>query len=157
MSVKRPPELTWQDKAILVAIPLVVFTIFMLANYLSRDLTVADAFEQKLVDVDVRDGGNIMQVYPVVATDTVSCRVKTRDGKIDFDFVYPIQASETIRFELGHTVQFFGQYKYDAKGGTVTAPYKTKTGRMNGWTIYENKRYIGMNPGDPASTEPQGM
>lgn len=84
MSVKRPPELTWQDKAILVAIPLVVFTIFMLANYLSRDLTVADAFEQKLVDVDVRDGGNIMQVYPVVATDTVSCRVKTRDGKIDF-------------------------------------------------------------------------
>ena len=48
MSVKRPPELTWQDKAILVAIPLVVFTIFMLANYLSQGLTVADAFEQKL-------------------------------------------------------------------------------------------------------------
>ncbi|KAF1081327.1 MAG: hypothetical protein GQF41_2133 [Candidatus Rifleibacterium amylolyticum] len=138
---KRPPELTWQDKAILVAIPIVVFTIFILANYFSQDLTVAAAFEQKLPEAEVRDGGNIVQVYPQVATDSVSCRIKTRDNLAEFDFTYNITGSETIRFDVGRLVQFYGQYIYDHRGGHVYAPYKGKSGRMTGWAIYENQRY----------------
>jgi len=138
---KRAPELTWQDKAILVAIPIVVFTIFILANYFSQDLTVADAFEQKLPDTEVRDGGNIVQVYPLVATDTLSCRIKTRDNLAEFDFTYNVTGSETFRFEVGRAIQFYGQYKYDPKGGQVYAPYKGKSGRMTGWITYENQRF----------------
>lgn len=138
---KRPPELTWQDKAILIAIPVVVFTIFILANYFSQDLTVADAFEQKLPEAEVRDGGHIVQVYPVIATDSVSCRVKTRDNRMEYDFTYNITGSETMRFDVGRLLQFYGQYRYDPKGGHVTAPYKGKSGRMTGWVIYENMRY----------------
>jgi hypothetical protein len=150
LSSKRPPVLTWQDKAILIAIPLVVLGVFILANHFSQDLTVADAFEQQLKEVDVRDGGSVIQLYTPIATDTLSCRIKSRDGKVDFDLIYPIQASETIKFELGRSVQFFGQYEHNEKGGTVTAPYKTKSGRMNGWTIYENHRYTGINSGETA-------
>ena len=63
---KSPPELTWQDKAILVAIPVVVFTIFILANYFSQDLTVNEAFQQELAVAEVRDGGSVIQIYPQV-------------------------------------------------------------------------------------------
>lgn len=138
---KRPPELTWQDKAILVAIPIVVFTIFILANYFSQDLTVADAFEQQLPEAEVRDGGNVVQVYPLIATDTISCRLKARDGRNEFDFNFSVTGSETIKFEPGRLVQFYGKFRYDQKGGSVTAPYKGKSGRMTGWAIYENKRF----------------
>jgi len=138
---KRPPELTWQDKAILVAIPLVVFTIFILANHFSQDLTVADAFEQQLPETEVRDGGNIVQLYPMTATDTVRCRVKSRDNRVEYDFSYQITGSETLKFEVGRLVQFYGKYKFDTRGGSVTTPYKGKSGRMNGWAIYENHRY----------------
>ncbi len=138
---KRPPELTWQDKAILVAIPIVVFTIFILANYFSQDLTVADAFEQQLPEAEVRDGGNIIQLYQQVATDTVSCRLKSRDNRIEYDFHYQITGSETLKLEVGRLVQFYGKYKFDARGGAVTTPYKGKSGRLNGWAIYENHRY----------------
>lgn len=138
---KRPPELTWQDKAILVAIPIVVFTIFILANYFSQDLTVYDAFEQQLPEAEVRDGGNVMQIYPQTATDSVSCRLKTRDNRNEFDFTFSITGSDTIRFEPGRLVQFYGKYKFDPKGGSVTAPYKGKSGRMTGWAIYENRRF----------------
>ncbi len=138
---KRPPELTWQDKAILVAIPIVVFTIFILANYFSQDLTVADAFDQQLPEAEVRDGGNIVQLYPQTATDTISCRLKSRDNRVEFDFNYQVTGSETIKFQVGRLVQFFGRYKFDPRGGSVTTPYKGKSGRMNGWAIYENFRY----------------
>ena len=139
---KRPPELSWHDKAILVAIPIVVFTIFILANYFSQDLDVASAFEQKLSDVLVRDGGHVVKVYPKVATDSVSCRLRARDNKTEFDFIFNITASETIKFEVGHLVQFYGQYNHDPKGGSVAAPYKGKSGRMTGWAIYENHRFV---------------
>lgn len=138
---KRPPELTWQDKAILVAIPIVVFTIFILANYFSQDLTISGAFEQQLPEAEVRDGGNVIQIYPQVATDSVSCRLKTRDNLNEFDFVFSITGSDTIKFEPGRLVQFFGKYNYNPKGGVVTAPYKGKSGRMTGWAIYENHRF----------------
>ena len=148
---KRPPELTWQDKAILVAIPIVVFTIFILANYFSQDLTVADAYEQQLPDSEVRDGGNIVQIYPQTATDTVGCRLKSRDNRVEYDFNYKITGSETFHFEVGRLVQFYGKYKYDPKGGNVTTPYKGKSGRMNGWAIYENHRY---SPKDDTGDSP---
>ena len=148
---KRPPELTWQDKAILVAIPIVVFTIFILANYFSQDPTVADAYEQQLPDSEVRDGGNIVQLYPQTATDTFSCRLKSRDNRVEYDFNYKITGSETFHFEVGRLVQFYGKYKYDPKGGSVTTPYKGKSGRLNGWAIYENHRY---SPKDDSGDSP---
>ena len=138
---KRPPELTWQDKAILIAIPIVVFTIFILANYFSQDLNVGSAFEQQLPKAQVRDGGHIVKVYPPVATDSVSCRLKSREGNTEFDFVYNVTGSETIRFELGRLVQFFGEYTYSPQGGKVEAPFKGKSGRLTGWAIYENQRF----------------
>ncbi|NCB40253.1 MAG: DUF3465 domain-containing protein [Erysipelotrichia bacterium] len=145
---KSPPELTWQDKAILVAIPVVVFTIFILANYFSQDLTVNEAFQQELAVAEVRDGGSVIQIYPQVATDSVSCRLKTRESNTEFDFVFQITASETIKFEVGRLVQFYGQYKHSPKGGTVTSPYKGKSGRMSGWAIYENHRYSAKEEAD---------
>jgi hypothetical protein len=138
---KKPPELTWQDKAILVAIPIVVFTIFILANYFSQDLNVAGAFEQQLPKAQVRDGGNVVKVYPQIATDSVSCRLKSREGNVEYDFVYNITGSETLRFDLGRLVQYFGEYTYSPQGGKVTAPFKGKSGRWTGWAIYENRRY----------------
>ena len=139
----------WQDKVILVAIPIVVFTIFILANYLSKDLTVADAFEQQLPEAEVRDGGNIVQIYPQTATDTVSCRLKSRDNPQEFDFIYQITGSETLKLEVGRLVQFYGKYKYDPKGGQITTPYKGKSGRLSGWAIYENYRYTPKDASDP--------
>ncbi|GAB4279130.1 MAG: hypothetical protein Kow0029_22870 [Candidatus Rifleibacteriota bacterium] len=139
---KKPPELTWQDKAILIAIPIVVFTIFILANYFTQDLTVLGAFEQQLPKAQVRDGGTIIQVYPQVATDSISCRLKARDSNHEYDFIFNITGSETMRFEVGRLVQFYGEYTYDPKGGKVEAPFKGKSGRMTGWAIYENRRYL---------------
>lgn len=138
---KKPPELTWQDKAILIAIPIVVFAIFILANYFSQDLNVMGAFEQQLPKAQVRDGGHIVKVYPQTATDTVSCRLKSREANFEFDFAYTITGSETMRFELGRLVQFFGEYTYNPQGGKVEAPFKGKSGRLTGWAIYENQRY----------------
>jgi hypothetical protein len=147
---KRPPELTWQDKAILVAIPIVVFTIFILANYFSQDLSVPDAYAQQLPKALVRDGGNIVQVYPQTATDSAMCRLRARDNKTEYDFIFNITGSETIQFEVGRLLQFYGEYEYDMKGGKVTAPYKDKdkSGRMIGWAIYENHRYVPQNEKD---------
>lgn len=139
---KKAPELTWQDKAILIAIPIVVFTIFILANYFSQDLNVASAFEQQLPKAQVRDGGNVVKVYPQVATDSVSCRLKSRDSNHEYDFVFNVTGSDTIRFEIGRLVQFYGEYTHDPKGGKVEAPFKGKSGRMTGWAIYENHRYV---------------
>jgi hypothetical protein len=147
---KKPPELTWQDKAILIAIPIVVFTIFILANYFSQDLTVMSAFEQQLPKAQVRDGGHIVKIYPQTATDTVSCRLKSREANFEYDFVYNVTGSETMRLELGRLVQFFGEYTYDQKGGKVDAPFKGKSGRLTGWAIYENHRFT------PKEEEDQG-
>lgn len=139
---KKPPELTWQDKAILIAIPIVVFTIFILANYFSQDLNVAAAFEQQLPVAQVRDGGNVVMVYPQVATDSISCRLKSREGNQEYDFIFNITGSDTMKFEIGRLVQFYGEYNYNPKGGKVEAPFKGKSGRLSGWAIYENHRYL---------------
>lgn len=142
---KKPPEMTWQDKAILVAIPIVVFTIFILANHFSKDVTIADAVSQKLPDVIVRDGGHITQIYPQTATDTISCRLMARDNKTQFDFRFVITGSETMHLQVGRLIQFYGKYKYNQKGGLVTAPFKGKSGRTTGWAVYENHRYLPQN------------
>lgn len=139
---KKPPEITWQDKAILIAIPIVVFTIFILANYFTQDLNVASAFEQQLPKAQVRDGGNIIKVYPLVATDSISCRLKARDSNLEYDFLFNITGTDTMQFEIGRLVQYFGEYTYDKQGGKVEAPFKGKSGRLTGWAIYENHRYL---------------
>lgn len=139
---KKPPELTWQDKAILIAIPIVVFTIFILANYFSQDLNVTSAYEQQLPKANVRDGGKVVKVYPAIASDSVSCRLKSRTGSLEYDFVFNVTATETLNFEIGRLVQFYGEYTYSPDGGKVEAPYKGKSGRMTGWAIYENRRYV---------------
>lgn len=138
---KRPPELSWEDKAILIAIPIVVFTIFVLANHFSQDVTVYGAFENKLEKAVVRDGGNIIQIYPEIATETISCRLQTKENDHEFDFVFTHTATDTIKFEMGRQIQFYGEYEYNEKGGTVTAPYQGKSGRMSGWAIYDSKRF----------------
>lgn len=141
MAIKRPPELSWQDKAILITIPVVVFTIFILTNYFSQDLTVKDALDSKLSKVNVRDKGIIIQVYQQTSTDRVKCRLKDSNSPAEYDFVYNITGSETLKLEVGRAIQFYGQYSYDQRGGTVTTPYKGKSGRYDGWAIYGNSRY----------------
>lgn len=142
---KRPPELTWQDKAILITIPLVVFVIFIVTNYVSRDLTVSDAFLQQLPEGDVRDGGNIVKIIQLpaeeIASITQQCRVRSRDGQTEFTFVYRPVATETLDLKVGRVMQFYGHYTYDRTGGTVTVPFKGKSGREVGWVVYESKRY----------------
>ncbi|MBF0498636.1 MAG: DUF3465 domain-containing protein [Candidatus Riflebacteria bacterium] len=141
---KAPPELTWQDKAILVVIPIVVFVIFILANYVSKDLTVSDAFEQKLPKAQVRDAGTIIELSGESSPGSHSvqlCRLRSRDGLHDFTFQYNIQGSDTMKLEVGRLMQFFGEYKFDAKGGILEVPFKGKSGRMSGWAVYENRRY----------------
>lgn len=138
---KRPPELTWQDKAILTAIPLIVFIIFIVANYFTQDNTVLVAFEQKMNEVPVRDGGTILKVYPEVATDTISCRLATLDGTHEFKFTFNRSERDDVVFEPGRQLHFYGEYIFDDEGGTVTAPYRGKSGRMSGWMIYGSQRF----------------
>ncbi|MFZ2956582.1 MAG: DUF3465 domain-containing protein [Candidatus Ozemobacteraceae bacterium] len=141
---KAPPELTWQDKSILVVIPVVVFVIFILANYVSKDLTVADAFEQKLSKVQVRDAGTIAELLPDLRTGSQTsqlCRLRSRDGLHEFTFQFNAQATETMKLEIGRMVQFYGEFKCDPKGGVIEVPFKGKSGRMSGWAVYENHRY----------------
>jgi hypothetical protein len=147
---KRPPELTWQDKAILITIPLVVLAIFVLSNFLSRDLGVSDAFQQRLPKSEVRDGGSITQVLPVdpVATSTLQCRVRTRDGSTEFLLRIHALATHTPNLQVGRQIQFFGEYSFDEKGGAVDAPFKGKSGRSNGWVIYDSERYYHPDSGD---------
>ena len=141
--MKRPPELSWQDKAILISLPVVVFVIFILTNYYSKDPTIADAFEGKVSGIGVRDGGRIIQIYPQTATDSVKVRMQTLDSAKAFDFVYKITASETLKPELGQIIQFYGQYNYDQNGGNITIPYKGKSGQIEGWAFYKGQRYSG--------------
>lgn len=151
MTTKKAPALTWQDKAILITIPVVVFTIFIVANYVGQDPTVEEAFESQLSKVVVRDGGIITQVYPQTATDTVKCRLAAKDKGVQYDFVYNITGSETLALEVGRQIQFYGEYDYSTTGGTVTTPYKGKSGRWDGWAIYGNNRYL---PKTPENTKP---
>lgn len=146
MTIKRPPELTWQDKAILITIPVVVFTIFILANYLGQDATVEDAFASQLKSIEVRDGGIIKQIYPQTATDSIRCRLESKEKTIQYDFVYNITGSETLKLEVGRMIQFYGRYEYDQNGGVVTTPYKGKSGNYDGWAIYGNNRYTAQQP-----------
>ncbi|MBF0545878.1 MAG: DUF3465 domain-containing protein [Candidatus Riflebacteria bacterium] len=141
---KRVPELTWQDKAILVVIPIVVLVIFIAANHLTKDLTVYDAFSQRLPKIEVRDGGMIHEVLPITKNGTESsqiCRVQNREGSHEFTFVYHVQGSETMNLQPGRLLQFYGEFKFDEKGGTIEIPYKGKSGRLAGWAVYENHRY----------------
>lgn len=150
--MKRPPELSWQDKAILISLPVVVLVIFILTNYYSKDPSVDDVYNGQINGVSVRDGGRIIQIYPQTATDTVKFRMKTLNGLRDFDFIYKITASETLIPELGGIVQFYGQYTYDPKGGSITVPYKGKSGQYEGWAVYGKNRYTG--PKAPSSNKP---
>ncbi|MBF0408201.1 MAG: DUF3465 domain-containing protein [Candidatus Riflebacteria bacterium] len=141
---KRAPELSWEDKAILVVIPVVVLIIFVVANYITGDLTVKDAFDQKLPKVEVRDGGIIHQVLPPeksASGTALLCRIKTRDGAHEFTFKYNVQASETMNLQPGRAIQFTGEYQYNDKGGVIEVPFKGKSGRWSGWAVYENHRY----------------
>ncbi len=159
MSVKAPPQLTWQDKFILIAIPLVVFTIFIFANQMSRDLTTAEAIQAKKTDIDVRESGKIIKLYKQVASDTISCRVKSLYGGNEFDFHYKVIGSETIQFAIDREIKMLGQFKADENGGSVTAPYITKyNGRTNGWLMYDNKTYVGsMMQEDPMNPNANPM
>lgn len=140
---KRPPELTWQDKAILITIPGIVLLIFVVSNYLIQDVSVSEAFTQQLSQVEVRDVGNIVQLIPSDADDgsTQKCRLRSLDGRTEFTFIYNVQASETMPLEIGRTIQFYGRYRYDQHGGTVEAPYREKDGGFLGWAVYGNRRY----------------
>lgn len=142
---KHPPELTWQDKAILIVIPIVVFAVFLLANYLSKDLTIAEAFANKMPKTIIRDAGSITELIPAdpTATATQLCRLRSREGDVDFTFRYNVQGTATMNLQIGRIVQFFGEYKYDAKGGVVEVPFKGKSGRITGHAVYENRRYFG--------------
>ena len=75
---KQIPDLTWQDKALLVTIPVVVLAIFVFANYMGQDATVSDAFQQKIPKVVVRDAGMIAALIPPdpIATGTQKCRLR---------------------------------------------------------------------------------
>lgn len=150
--MKRPPELSWQDKAILISLPVVVFVIFILTNYFSQDPTINDAFEGKVSNINVRDGGRIIQIYPQTATDSVRFRMQTLTSPRDFDFIYKTTASETLVPQLGEIIQFYGQYNYDEKGGSITVPYKGKSGQIEGWAIYRGNRFAG--PKNPDSKQP---
>ena len=142
---KRPPELTWQDKAILVVIPIVVLIIFVVANYLGQDLTVSDAIAQKLPKTQVRDAGMVTQILPLerVASQTIQrCKLRTREGSQEFLFQYHVQGTDTMDLQIGRQIQFYGEFRYDpAQNGIMDVPYKGKSGRMSGWAIYENRRY----------------
>lgn len=142
---KRPPELTWQDKAILVVIPVVVLIIFIVANYLGQDLNVADAISQKLPKTEVRDAGLITELLPSeqIASQSVQrCKLRTREGTQEFLFRYNVQGSDTMNLQVGRLVQFYGEFKFDpVHNGILTVPYKGKSGRMSGWAVYENRRY----------------
>lgn len=141
--MKRPPELSTQDKAILISLPIVVLVIMLLTNYLSQDASVEDAFEGKLNGINVRDGGRIMKVYPQTATNSVRIRLQNLSASREFDFVYNLAASETFKPELGGIIQFYGQYNYDQNGGSITVPYKGKSGQIEGWATYGGNRYSG--------------
>lgn len=138
---KKPPAFTWQDKAILIMMPIIVLVVFIMANYFTQDTTVSKAFEQEKKEIEVRDGGTITQVYPMLATDSVSCRVEAQDTGHNFDFIFVKNASDTLSFEIGRKIQFYGLYEHSKEGGKVTAPYKGKSGKLSGWAIYNNKRY----------------
>lgn len=152
---KKPPEMTWQDKAILIVIPLVVFMIFIAANYFTKEPTVSEAFVKKTKKEAIRDGGNIISLLPdegsAGATVQV-CRLQSRDGTASFTFRYNVQATDTLELQVGRLLQFYGEYKYDPNGGTVEAPFKGKSGRITGWVIYGNKRYF--NTKDEGSEAP---
>lgn len=141
---KQTPDLTWQDKAILVTIPVVVLAIFVFANYIGQDANLSDAFQQKMPKVVVRDAGLITSLIPPdpVATGTQRCRLRSRDGQTEFTFSYHVQGSATMNLAVGRQIQFYGEYKYDPQGGTLDVPFKGKSGRLSGWAVYENKRFF---------------
>ena len=141
---KRPPEVTWQDKAILVVIPLVVLVIFILANYMTQDNTVSVAFTEKLPKTEVRDSGSIEEVFPTEiasGTQIQKCRIRSRDGQVVFHLEYHVVGSQTMNLQVGRQIQVFGEYQYDLTGGKVVLPYKGKSGQKLGWAVYENKRF----------------
>ncbi|HNV70897.1 MAG TPA: DUF3465 domain-containing protein [Candidatus Ozemobacteraceae bacterium] len=141
---KRPPELTWQDKAILIVIPVVVLVIFVLANHMTQDNTVSVAFTEKLPKTEVRDSGTIEEVLPsevASGTQIQKCRVRTRDGQVVFTLEYRVVGSETMNLQVGRLIQVFGEYQYDLTGGKLLFPYKGKSGQPLGWAVYENRRY----------------
>ncbi len=150
---KRPPELTWQDKAILVVIPLIVFAIFIAANYISKDLTVSEAFQKKMTKTMIRDSGNIIELLPKdeTASGTQLCKLRSREGGPDFIFKYHIEAGQTMDLQIGQLVQFFGEYHHDAKGGYVEVPFKGKSGQLTGWAVYKNKRYFSTSGEEPGN------
>ena len=141
--MKRPPEFSWQDKAILFSLPVVVLVIFILTNYYSQDPTVSDAFESQLNQINVRDGGRIIRIYPQNATDSIVLRMQTLRSTREFDFIYKKTASETMVPAVGEIIQFYGQYNYDKNGGSITVPYKGKSGQSEGWAIYRGGRFTG--------------
>ena len=61
----------------------------------------------------------------------------------DFDFIYKKTASETFEPKIGEIIQFYGQYNFDTNGGSVTIPYKGKSGQIEGWAIYRGNKYSG--------------
>ena len=150
--MKRPPEFSWQDKAILFSLPVVVLVIFILTNYYTQDPTVSDAFESQLNQINVRDGGRIVKIYPQTASDTVALRLQTRTSPREFDFIYNKTASETFIPAIGEIIQFYGQYKYDKNGGSISVPYKGKSGQVEGWAIYRGGRFTG--PKLPDTSKP---
>jgi len=139
---KRAPELTWQDKAILIVIPVVVFLIFIVANYVSSDVSVTEAISRQAKIMEVRDLGTITSILPTVGTATQLFRVKTPDDKHEYSFCYRVVGSDTMNLEIGRKVQFYGQYQWDPQGGTVEAPYKGKSGQWMGWVVYNNHRFM---------------
>lgn len=155
--MKRPPELSWQDKAILISLPVVVLVIFIVTNYLSQEPNVKDAFLAKKEDTNVRDAGRVKQIYPSVATSSVRVRLESfNDKSMQYDFVLGLTASETFHPEVGRLIQFYGKYKYDEKGGTITVPYKGKSGQNEGWAVCGENRYPSNPSGNqnPASSLP---
>lgn len=150
---KKAPELTWQDKAILVVIPVVVFLIFIAANYLTQDLTVGEAFRKKIPRTPIRDGGFVVALLPETTTGSAPvqlCRLRSRDGLASFTFHYNVCGSATLNLQAGRLLQFNGEYRHTPDGGIVEAPFKGKTGKWSGWVVYENRRHF--HPEDPEGT-----
>ena len=158
--MKRPPELSWQDKAILISLPLVVLVIFIVTNFLSQEPSVKDAFLKKQNDVGVRDAGRIVKVYPSTATDTARVRLKSYNDVNEYDFILSLTASDTFNPQIGELIQFYGKYTYDENGGSITVPYYKENPKVKGktikegWAIYKENRYSTQGGQDPASSLP---
>lgn len=130
-------------KTILLTI-ILALTLVALKGFASGNQSIQSAYRAKASDVQVRSTGIVVKILP---DDNIGSRHQKFILKLSKNhtilIAHNISLAPRIKsIKVGDSVEFYGEYEWNAKGGVVHWTHHDPAGKhKGGWLKHKGRRY----------------